>query len=77
MANLLRVSRLDRHHSAISPIEQYSSEEKHSFIDECCLASKLYLGHAESLLDSCDALFVPSIDNLGLHEVSALNLSTS
>lgn len=37
-------------------------------IDECCLASKLYLGHAESLLDSCDALFVPSIDNLGLHK---------
>lgn len=37
-------------------------------IDECCLASKLYMGHVESLLDSCDALFVPSIDNLGLHK---------
>ena len=36
-------------------------------IDECCLASKLYLGHVECLLDTCDALFVPSIDNLGLH----------
>ena len=30
-------------------------------IDECCLASKLYLGHAESLLGSCDALFLSLI----------------
>lgn len=37
-------------------------------IDECCLASKLYMGHVESLLDKCDALFVPSVDNLGLHK---------
>lgn len=34
-------------------------------VDECCLASKAYLGHAESLLGSCDALFVPSMGNLG------------
>ena len=34
-------------------------------VDECCLASKSYLGHAESLLGSCDALFVPSMGNLG------------
>ena len=36
-------------------------------IDECCLASKLYLGHVASLLEAgaCDALFAPSIDNLG------------
>lgn len=33
-------------------------------IDECCLASKLYLGHTASLIGHCDALFVPSIDNL-------------
>lgn len=37
-------------------------------VDECCLASKLYLGHVQSLLPLCDALFVPSIDNLGLHQ---------
>lgn len=30
-------------------------------VDECCLASKLYLGHFESLIDSCDAVFIPSI----------------
>lgn len=36
-------------------------------IDECCLASKLYLGHAASLIGRCDALFAPSIDNLGHH----------
>lgn len=34
-------------------------------IDECCLASKLYVGHVASLLGKCDALFVPSVDNLG------------
>ena len=36
-------------------------------IDECCLASKVYLGHVESLLDRCDAVFVPSVANLGNH----------
>lgn len=33
--------------------------------DECCLASKIYLGHVESILDACDGVFVPCIDNLG------------
>ena len=35
--------------------------------DECCLASKIYLGHVASLVDSdaCDAVFVPSIANVG------------
>lgn len=33
--------------------------------DECCLASKIYLGHVESLIGSCDGIFVPCIDNLG------------
>lgn len=28
-------------------------------VDECCLASKAYLGHVEWLIDRCDALFVP------------------
>ena len=34
-------------------------------VDECCLASKIYMGHAESLLDSCDAIFVPNYTNVG------------
>ena len=34
-------------------------------VDECCLASKLYLGHVRSLIGKTDALFVPSIANLG------------
>ena len=34
--------------------------------DECCLASKIYLGHVAALVGSCDAVFVPSIANLGL-----------
>lgn len=41
--------------------------EKRS-IDECCLASKLYMGHVENLMGKCDAIFVPSIDNMGLHK---------
>ncbi|EJZ84267.1 acyl-CoA dehydratase activase-related protein [Slackia piriformis] len=34
-------------------------------MDECCLASKLYMGHADSLMGACDAIFVPSLANLG------------
>lgn len=34
-------------------------------MDECCLASKLYMGHIDSLRGTCDALFVPSLANLG------------
>ena len=34
-------------------------------VDECCLASKLYLGHAHSLVNKADALFIPSIANIG------------
>ena len=35
--------------------------------DECCLASKIYLGHVASLVDAdrCDAVFVPSVANVG------------
>ena len=34
--------------------------------DECCLASKIYLGHVDTLIGLCDAIFAPSIANLGL-----------
>lgn len=33
--------------------------------DECCLASKIYLGHVASLIGRCDAIFAPSIGNIG------------
>lgn len=33
--------------------------------DECCLASKIYLGHVDSLRGACDAVFAPSVNNLG------------
>lgn len=33
--------------------------------DECCLASKIYMGHVASLIGNCDGIFVPCIDNLG------------
>ena len=34
-------------------------------IDECCLASKVYMGHVENLRGRCDAVFVPAYANLG------------
>ena len=34
-------------------------------VDECCLASKLYMGHVQSLLGNCDAIFCPSLVNVG------------
>lgn len=36
-------------------------------VDECCFASKVYMGHVASLIDSCDAVFVPSMGNIGRH----------
>ena len=33
----------------------------HLSVDECCLASKLFLGHIAALKDSCDAVFIPSM----------------
>lgn len=37
-------------------------------VDECCLASKLYLGHVQNLLPACDALFIPSMANFERHQ---------
>lgn len=36
-------------------------------VDECCLASKLYMGHVEQLVrdGACDAIFIPSWANEG------------
>ena len=34
--------------------------------DECCLASKIYLGHVAQLVGACDAVFVPSMHDVGL-----------
>ena len=33
--------------------------------DESCLAGKIYLGHVDSLIGRCDAVFVPSVANVG------------
>lgn len=37
-------------------------------IDEACLSSKLYLGHVDALVGSCDMVFVPRIGSLGQHD---------
>ena len=34
-------------------------------IDESCLSSKIFLGHVDALIGSCDAIFVPRIANYG------------
>lgn len=38
-------------------------------IDEACLSSKVYLGHVDSLLGRCDAIFVPRIASLGYRDI--------
>ena len=35
-------------------------------VDECCLASKIFMGHVASLKGSCDAIFVPRYNRFGL-----------
>lgn len=37
-------------------------------IDESCLSSKIYLGHIASLIDKCDYVLVPRIENYGKTE---------
>lgn len=34
-------------------------------IDECCLTSKMYMGHVANVRERCDAVFVPAYNNLG------------
>lgn len=38
-------------------------------IDEACLSSKIYMGHVDSLIGKCDAIFVPRISNFGDREI--------
>ena len=37
-------------------------------IDESCLSSKIYLGHVASLINKCDYLLIPRVDNYGKNE---------
>ncbi len=37
-------------------------------IDESCLASKVYMGHVQSLIGKCDAIFIPSINCINRFE---------
>lgn len=38
--------------------EIYEQGDRFS-VDECCVASKMFMGHAADLLGKCDALFIP------------------
>jgi len=37
-------------------------------IDEACYSSKIFIGHVEWLIDKCDLIFVPRIENSGIRE---------
>ena len=37
-------------------------------IDEACFSSKIFIGHVEWLLDKCDMIFVPRIENSAIRE---------
>ena len=37
-------------------------------IDEGCYSSKIFIGHVEYLLDKCDMIFVPRIENAAIRE---------
>lgn len=41
---------------------------KYYSIDESCLSSKIYLGHVSSLVNKCDYILVPRVDNYGKGE---------
>ncbi len=37
-------------------------------VDEGCFSSKIYVGHVEYLLDKCDMIFVPRVENCAIKE---------
>lgn len=37
-------------------------------IDEACFSSKVFIGHVEYLIDKCDMIFVPRIENSAVRE---------
>ena len=37
-------------------------------IDEACFSSKIYIGHVAWLIDKCDMIFVPRVENTGIRE---------
>ena len=39
-----------------------------NYIDEACFSSKIFIGHVEYLLDKCDMIFVPRIENSAVRE---------
>lgn len=41
--------------------------------DEMCIALKIYMGHVYYLLDKCDYLLIPRIDNYGIKDQTCTN----
>lgn len=39
-------------------------------VDESCLASKIYMGHVNYLMDRCDCIFIPWISNFGSYGIN-------
>ncbi len=47
--------------------ETIENGKKYS-IDEACLSSKIYMGHVYNLINKCDYIFIPRIENYGPNE---------
>ena len=47
--------------------ETIENGKKYS-IDEACLSSKIYMGHVYNLLNKCDYIFIPRVENYGKDE---------
>lgn len=44
-------------------------------IDECCLPAKIYMGHVHSLINRCDYILVPRVDNFGKKEMTCVKFN--
>ncbi len=47
--------------------ETIENGKKYS-IDEACLSSKIYIGHVYNLINKCDYIFIPRVENYGKNE---------
>jgi predicted nucleotide-binding protein (sugar kinase/HSP70/actin superfamily) len=56
--------------TVVSPVsnKEIVSKGVSNSIDEACFSSKVFIGHVEYLLDKCDMVFVPRIENAGIRE---------
>ena len=56
--------------TVISPVtnKEIIKQGVNNSIDEACFSSKIFIGHVEYLLDKCDMIFIPRIENSAIRE---------